>query len=59
MPRYFMLLSITVDQDLEGYHGGLTEFFVDDLRLRRAAAIEPQGGQVGPEPAGTWKFYLP
>lgn len=42
---------------VEGYHGGLNTFFVDDIRLRRAAAKEPQPGKPGAEEKGSWGVY--
>lgn len=42
---------------VEGYHGGHTTFYVDDLRVRHAAGKEPVPGAPGAEQKGTWGVY--
>lgn len=42
---------------VEGYHGGLTEFYVDDIRVRRAAVKEPTPGKPGVEQTGSWNVW--
>ena len=42
---------------VEGFTGGLTTFYVDDLRVRKTAAKEPTLGQAGPEQKGTWAVF--
>lgn len=45
---------------VEGYPGGTTTFYVDDLRVRRAAIKAPQVGPPGAEERGTWgKIFQP
>ncbi len=39
---------------IEGYYGGTTTFYVDDLRIRKQATTDPSIGTPGPEETGFW-----
>jgi hypothetical protein len=42
---------------VEGYYTVPTTFYVDDMRVRKAASTEPVAGYAGSETVGPWDIY--
>jgi hypothetical protein len=42
---------------VEGFSGGPTTFYVDDIRLRKAATVVPSVGSFEPPEEGSWDLY--
>ncbi len=51
--QFSSALSVSV----EGYDGGPSIFYIDDVRIRKRASIEPVLGTPGDEEEGFWNIY--